>query len=200
MKKFSIFLTSVLFLFTIHATEKAVIKANEDYRKAFFNFDKNKILSFVHPDYEEISSEGIKINFAVAEKFARLTELALKDQLSLSDIMELTSIAKGLPYSDEMRKNAENLEKTEEGKKIMAAMTPIVLMLQQKAKDMLKGFAADWETFKLISCTVNGNDAKLIFTIRNSMKNTFERIECDWVKVNGKWLIRKTVSGKIDKQ
>ena len=200
MKKFSIFLTSVLFLFTIHATEKAVIKANEDYRKAFFNFDKNKIFSFVHPDYEEISSEGIKINFAVAEKFARLTELALKDQLSLSDIMELTSIAKGLPYSDEMRKNAENLEKTEEGKKIMAAMTPIVLMLQQKAKDMLKGFAADWETFKLISCTVNGNDAKLIFTIRNSMKNTFERIECDWVKVNGKWLIRKTVSGKIDKQ
>ena len=197
MKKFSIFLTSVLFLFTIHATEKAVIKANEDYRKAFINFDKNKILSFVHPDYEEISPEGIKIDLAVAEKFATLTELALKDQLSLSDIMELTSIAKGLPYSDEMRKNAENLEKTEEGKKIMAAMTPVVRMLQQKAKDMLKGFAADWETFKLISCTVNGDNAKLIFSMRNSMKNVVERIECDWVKVNRKWLIKKSISSKL---
>lgn len=197
MKKLLSIVALALLTITLCATEKAVIKAHEDYCKAFIALDMEKVFSLTHPEFATISSQGRKIDFAAAKRLAKVIELTKKPNLSLADIMEMTSIVKGQPFTDEMRKNAEAMEKTEDGKQLMAFMKPMIGTLKAQTQEVQNNFAADWKTFKLLSCTVKGDSAKLIYTMHNSTKNVDERTETDWVKVNGKWLIKKSISSKL---
>lgn len=197
MKKLLSIVVLALLTITLCATEKAVIKAHEDYRRAFIALDMDKVLALTHPEFVTISSQGRKIDFARTKQLAKVVELTKKTTISLADIMEMTSIVKGQPFTDEMRKNAEAMEKTEDGKQLMAFMKPMIDTLKDQTRKMQDDFAADLKTFKLISCTVKGDSAKLIYTMHNSTDNIDERTETDWVKVNGKWLMKKSVSTKL---
>lgn len=202
MIKKIITITFAVLALTLYSGEKAVQQANNDYIRAIMDMDAEKVLIFCHPRFLE-TGNGKTVGYGHVKKGAWIMKTirdGIDGKAPLADMMELFSFAKKEKFTPEMRKKYQEMEKTAEGAALKTSMQIIMLLGKTKAESDSREFRESWKNAELVSCTVNGSKAELIFDKKDSSGTVIEKCKNSWVKVNGKWLIRRSVTTKVEKK
>ena len=202
MKNFFYIVIAAFFTFTLFAGEKAVLQANKEYIQAIMNLDAEKVLSFCHPGFLEINN-GQTAGYGHVKKGAWMMKTirdGIEGKAPLADMMELFSFAKKEKFTPEMRKKYQEMENTPEGTTLKTSMQMVMLLGKSKAEADSREFRESWKYAELLSCNVNGSKAEVIFLKKDSGGTVIENCKNNWVKLNGKWLIKKSVTAKVEEK
>ncbi len=202
MKKLFLICVTALFGIGLFGNEAAVLKANEDMHRAMMNFDLDEALTFLHPEYVEITSDGKvfsrKQAVMITEMF-KITQKIIAGKGKLSDFMMIIAFASGREVTAEMRQQFLAMDNAPEAAEQLAAirssMMGGVTVLADKLNEVQNRMREVWKTYKVISCTVNGSEARLVFEMQDFDSDKMEIHESDWVKIDGRWLCRKDAAG-----
>ena len=198
MKKLFIICIAVLSGMGLFGNEAAVLQANEDMHQAMMAFDLDKALTFLHPEYVEINSDGGVFSreqaVMITEMF-NITQKIIAGKGKLSDFMMIISLASGKEVTAEMRRSFLAMDNSPEAAEQLAAirsnMMGGVTILSNKLEEIQNRMREVWKTYKVISCTVSGNEARLVFEMQDFNSDKMEIHESDWVKIDGRWLCKK---------
>ena len=201
MKKLFIICIAVLSGMGLFGNEAAVLQANEDMHQAMMAFDLDKALTFLHPEYVEINSDGKVFSreqaVMITEMF-KITQKIIAGKGKLSDFMMIISLASGKEVTAEMRRSFLAMDNSPEAAEQLAAirsnMMGGVTILSNKLEEIQIRMREVWKTYKVISCTVSGNEARLVFEMQDFNSDKMEIHESDWVKIDGRWLCKKDAS------
>ena len=196
MKRFLMMLVLCTAVFSLRADDQAELKKIcSDYHQFIINGTFDRILPFIHKEFQHKDSNGKTLDYAKVQRLAavyRSWQKASKPTASLADIMEFAMFVQGQEFDSSMRKEFDAIEGTDKGKELKAQYQMMIGVAGMKLKAERAKMAAAWKTFKIISVTVQGNTAKLIYEMKDTETPKTERSEWDMVKVNGKWLIKKS--------
>jgi hypothetical protein len=93
--------------------------------------------------------------------------------------------------TDDKIKAVKDMENTPEGKKLKAEY---VSALQEMKKMSIEETMAEARSVKIDSIKIDGNTARMVFTV--TVDGVLEYNVWDLVKVDGRWLLKKTRSSK----
>ena len=193
-------ITFALFTISLYSGEKAVLQSNNDYIRAIMDMDAEKVLSFCHPRFLE-TNNGKTVGYGHVKKGAWMMKTihdGIDGKAPLADMMELFSFAKKEKFTPEMRKKYQEMEKTAEGATLKTSMRIVMMLGKTKAESDSREFRESWKNAELISCNVNGNKAELVFDKKDSAGTVTEKCRNTWVKLNGRWLIIRSVTTRVE--
>jgi hypothetical protein len=180
--------------FTLNAADKdKVIQLNDRYFRSWVTADLNGVLAVAHPEFTHVTG-GFTVNHQQLEFVAHLYDMMeklLKPEAGLVDFLEFAMVSQGKKLSDDQRKQIAELEKTPKGQEMLRQMR--AKLLQETAARKEKAAQAEKLLAKrrLVSCTGDGEKISVVIALPPAKENEKEEVyTCEWVKVDGKWLIR----------
>ena len=197
MKKIFTFVLAMIAGFTLYANNASLLKTYNAALDAQYKLDMKALLSYMHPEYTEIDSEGKVIKFAALEKYIhgiQIMKNIIAGKYTLLDIVELEALSEEKTLSENERKQIKAMENTAEGKKMMAEIKKNLPEMQKEMKKLFDQIRDDLKTHKLIFCEVHGNTGVIVYKMKDSDKGKMEITVDIWEKVRGKWLCKKSVS------
>ena len=201
MHKILILLTTVLIFNCAYASESAIRQAMDEYIQAIVTLDIKRANAICHPDYRLITSNGRELDMTHANRVAKLISIVRDSSVSnvkLLDVLEAAAMLTDSPLTEETRQTARQLEGTFRGKIWILSKKPLFIIAAIRLNKIRKQYSEALSTFKILDCSINGKCARLSYEMRAVNSNIMELNETEWVKSDGKWLILKTVSRKLD--
>lgn len=200
MNKFFALLAVSLVSFVLCATEADVTNTFKEYMGNMAELKVKKALTYLDDSFTETSSDGKVLSLTDMKKMVPLFDIAEKipnGTIAVEDILALQMMMLGQTVDmNDIRARIKQLESTEEGKKMLAQIKSQITMMEESIKETKNNVAKAWKTFKVISCKVNGDSAEIVFEMQHPASGMMEITTTDMIKVNGKWLIKKSVSRK----
>ena len=167
----------------------------DNFFTCLVNMDGSGLMKLLHPDFTDEDEEGktsyseMQVMCGELDDMRRVMERALVPGASLLDVMTAVFAIDGEKLDDETRRMIKEAENTEEGKKVrdesVAAIKEVKKIARQEVTD-------EQQTLKINSLKINGQNAKLAFTVMVDEKCEYNY--WDLTKVDGKWLIKKSRS------
>ena len=201
MNKFFALLAVSLVSFVLCATEADVTNTFKEYMGNITEMKVKKALTYLDDSFTETSSDGKVLSLADMKKMLPMfdmVEKVLNGTIAVEDIFALQMMIAGQTVDmNDIRARIKQLESTEEGKKMLAQIkSQMTIMTKESIEETKNNVAKAWKTFKVISCKVNGDSAEIVFEMQHPASGMMEITTTDMIKVNGKWLIKKSVSRK----
>lgn len=198
MKKFLALVVSFFMIFSLSASEEAAVKkVLDDFFSCIAEFNGTGVIKLLHPEFVDEDDEG-KADFEEMKEYCgqldmmgRVFKKATAPDATLLDVvMGIFSLQEEKLTDDEIAA-VKALENTPEGKKLKAEY---VSALQEMKKMSIEETMAEAKTVKIDSIKIDGNSARMVFTV--TVDGVLEYNVWDLVKVDGKWLLKKTRSSK----
>ena len=196
MKKLMI-LFSAVFILTAAATEDSVKLVLKDMEKFRSEMNGSAILELLHPAYVEIDAEGNKKEYAqIKDEMLQLDAMrkvitqATMPEASLLDIVSAVFAMSQNEMTPELRETINSLENSVEGKKLAAESAKILSDIHSM---YLESERKMWAGSEVISVKVDKESAQLVFKIKAQDSERIDECTLDMEKVNGKWLVKKSV-------
>lgn len=195
MKRLLVLLLSFCFACSLFADAKAVRQTVLDVQKNILAGNLQNAVKYYHKNFISIDSKGKKTNIRhlrSAVNTHKRFQQAIKPDSKLLDIVNFYSYVRRKKLSDEDKKTVLAIQDSEIGKTRADALRK---ELQQLWDVQFKKMSDSWNTLKIVSVSVNGNSAQVVFTMTSSSKVPDE-ITWDLVKVKKSWRIIKSTTKK----
>lgn len=201
-KFFTVLLLCSAFI-AVSASEKEVIRVNDEFHRKMLTLDLNGALALTHPEFTGKTTAGMELNYAIIQRTVMLYQMMDKldrPDVTLTEFIEFGVLSQGQVMTPQMRQQVKAMENTEEGKQKLALMKQFLRETRSKQVQMKAAAATAWAQHKVISCKVSGNNAVLVFEMPAADSADIEKTTAEWVKVDGKWLLKKSVTEKSQKK
>ncbi len=179
------------------ADKEEVIQLNDRYFRSWVTADLNSVLAVAHPEFTHVTG-GFTVNHQQLEFVASLYDMMeklQKPEAGLVDFLLFAMITQGGSLSAAQRKHFTELEKTPKGQEMLRQMR--AKLLQETAARKEKAAQAEKLLAKrrLVSCTGDGEKISVVIALPPAKENEKEEVyTCEWVKVDGKWLIKSCIT------
>ncbi|MBQ4328937.1 MAG: hypothetical protein IJC27_04345 [Lentisphaeria bacterium] len=196
MKK--IFVLLLIFCgFPLFASEDAVKQVLKDMEKFQLEMNGSAMLELYHPAYVEIDLEGnktaysqIKDNMQELDAMRQVIMKATLPDASLLEIVSAVFVMNESEMTPELRETINSLEDNAEGRKLAVESAKT---LSEIHRIYLEAVRELWAGCEVISVKVDKDLAQLVYKMKESGSDRINEYTLELEKVNGKWLIKKSV-------
>lgn len=200
MKKLFLMLAAIFMATAVYAGEAAVLEKQRQLLQLLADFELDKALELLHPEYVEVDTDGgvtTRDKAVMIAELYKITQKIMAGNAKLSDFMLLVTVASGREVTAEMRQQFLAMDNAPDAAEKQALIRGQVMPYMTQYNNSLATLKSQMQsalnTYKVISCAVNGSEAKVIYEIREIDSEKIEIREADWIKVDGKWLCKKEV-------
>lgn len=186
-----------------NSEEAAVKQVLTDSYKFIRAMDVRGVLTLCHPEYVEIAADGEKFTYSSLQEmipeYENMRKAILKGTVpgaGLLDVICAIAVLEDEQVTDDIVKICREMGNTPDGKKMLEEAQKALSAMH---KEYLAYMDKESRSVKIQSVNVEKESAVLIFTAIGADSGKMEETTLKMVKVDGKWLIKESISKYMEK-